>query len=32
VYAAALPPMPPGRWRIAIEDARGTWRILKEAS
>ena len=31
-YAAALPPMPPGRWRIAIEDPRGSWRILKEAS
>lgn len=32
VYAAALPPIPPGRWRIAIEDPRGSWRILKEAS
>jgi hypothetical protein len=31
-YAAGLPPMPPGRWRIVIEDPRGTWRILKEAS
>ena len=31
-YAAALPPMPPGRWRIAIEDPRGSWRIVKEAS
>lgn len=31
-YAAELPPMPPGRWRIAIEDPRGSWRILKEAS
>jgi hypothetical protein len=31
-YAAELPPMPPGRWRIVIEDPRGTWRILKEAS
>lgn len=31
-YAAALPPMPQGRWRIAIEDPRGSWRILKEAS
>lgn len=31
-YAAELPPLPPGRWRIAIEDPRGTWRILKEAS
>ena len=32
VYGAELPPLPPGRWRIAIEDPRGTWRILKEAS
>ena len=31
-YTATLPPMPPGRWRIAIEDPRGSWRILKEAS
>lgn len=31
-YAAALPPLPPGRWRIVIEDPRGTWRIAKEAS
>lgn len=32
VYAAELPSLPPGRWRIAIEDPRGAWRILKEAS
>jgi hypothetical protein len=32
VYRAELPPLPPGRWRAAIEDARGTWRIVKEAS
>jgi hypothetical protein len=31
-YAAELPAMPPGRWRIVIEDPRGAWRILKEAS
>ena len=31
-YAAALPPLPPGRWRIVIEDPRGSWRIVKEAS
>jgi hypothetical protein len=30
-YAAGLPPMPAGRWRAVIEDARGTWRIVKEA-
>ena len=29
-YAAELPPLPAGRWSAAIEDARGTWRIVKE--
>jgi len=32
VYAAELPPLPAGRWRAAIEDPRGIWRIVKEAS
>jgi hypothetical protein len=32
VYAAALEPLPPGRWRIVIEDPRATWRIVREAS
>ena len=31
-YRAELPPLPAGRWRAAIEDARGTWRIVKEVS
>jgi hypothetical protein len=31
-YAAGLEPLPPGRWRIGIEDPRATWRIVKEAS
>ena len=31
-YEAPLPVLPAGRWRIVIEDARGSWRILKEAS
>lgn len=31
-YSAALPELPAGRWRIAIEDPRGAWRIVKEAS
>ena len=31
-YEAALPSLPPGRWRIVIEDPRATWRIVKEAS
>jgi hypothetical protein len=31
-YQAALPELPAGRWRTAIEDPRGAWRIVKEAS
>ena len=31
-YAAELPPLPAGRWSAAIEDARGSWRIVKEVS
>ena len=31
-YAAQLPPLAPGRWRVVIEDPRATWRIVKEAS
>ena len=26
-YVADLPPLPPGRWRIMIEDPRGAWLI-----
>lgn len=29
-YEAALPELPPGRWSLIIEDARGEWRIVKE--
>ena len=29
-YFTALPALPAGRWRAAIEDARGAWRIVKE--
>jgi hypothetical protein len=29
-YEAELPPLPAGRWRIAIEDPQGRWRIAKE--
>jgi hypothetical protein len=32
VYEAALPALPPGRWRVGIEDPQGAWRIVKEAS
>lgn len=32
VYSAGLPELPAGRWRIAIEDPRGAWRIVKEGS
>jgi uncharacterized protein len=31
VYEAEMPPLPAGRWRIAIEDPRATWRIVKES-
>jgi uncharacterized protein len=31
VYEAGMPPLPAGRWRIAIEDPRATWRIVKES-
>lgn len=31
-YSADLPPLPPGRWRIVVEDPQATWRIAKEAS
>jgi hypothetical protein len=30
IYEASLPPLAAGRWRIAIEDPRGSWRITKE--
>lgn len=29
-YEAELPPLPAGRWRIAIEDPQGVWRIARE--
>lgn len=29
-YEAALPALPPGRFRLALEDPRGTWRIARE--
>ena len=31
VYEATLPPLAAGRWRIALEDPRGSWRIVQEA-
>ena len=31
-YQAELPPLAAGRWRIVIEDARGSWRVTREAS
>ena len=30
-YEAALPALPAGRWKMAIEDPQGRWRIAKEA-
>lgn len=32
VYAAELPALPAGRWRIAIEDPQASWRVVKEVS
>lgn len=32
VYEAELEALPAGRWRVVIEDPRGTWRIVKEKS
>jgi uncharacterized protein len=32
VYEAEVGPLPRGRWRIVIEDPRGTWRIAQGAS
>ena len=29
-YEAALDKLPPGHWRVVIEDPRGTWRIARE--
>jgi hypothetical protein len=29
-YEAPLDPLPPGHWRIVIEDPRGAWRIDRE--
>lgn len=31
LYEAALPELPAGRWKMAIEDPQGRWRIAKEA-
>ena len=28
LYQAELPPLPAGRWRIVIDDPRGTWRVV----
>jgi hypothetical protein len=30
-YETALPELAPGRWSVILEDARGEWRIVKEA-
>lgn len=29
-YETELPALPPGRWRVVLQDPRGEWRILKE--
>lgn len=30
-YEAELPALPPGRWKLVLQDPRGEWRILKDA-
>lgn len=30
IYEAGLPQLPPGRWRVVIEDPQGEWRIVQE--
>ena len=32
IYEGEVGPLPRGRWRVVIEDPRGTWRIAREAS
>ncbi len=29
-YEAPLPPLPPGHWRVVVEDPQGDWRIARE--
>ncbi|HVL36547.1 MAG TPA: FixH family protein, partial [Burkholderiales bacterium] len=31
LYEGELAPLPPGRWRIVIEDPQGAWRIVQGA-
>jgi hypothetical protein len=31
-YEGALPPLPPGRWRVSIEDPQASWRIAGDWS
>ncbi|HEX5094043.1 MAG TPA: FixH family protein [Burkholderiales bacterium] len=31
-YEAQMLPLPPGGWRVRIEDPRGTWRLVREGS
>lgn len=32
LYAAPMPPLAQGRWRVIIEDPRGEWRLVKEGA
>jgi len=32
LYTAPIEGLPPGHWRVIIEDPRGAWRIAKEVS
>ena len=31
-YETEMPALPPGRWRIVLEDPRREWRLVREAS
>jgi hypothetical protein len=31
VYEAELTALPPGRWRLILEDPRGEWKIVRES-
>jgi hypothetical protein len=32
LYESELPALPPGRWRIVLEDPRHEWRLVREVS
>jgi len=32
VYETEMPALPAGRWRVAVEDPKGEWRMVKEGA